>query len=733
MQKQGFDAETQSDDAEIDLREYLGIIIDGWRWIALAAFIGFILAAYYAWRQPPVYSADSLMQVEVSKNMAPTAFMGGEGSGQTQALVSAEAAIIKSRSVIGKAVQSRHLNVSVSPVYFPILGEAIARFRSAHFDGVWAPPFGNSYAWGNEKANVTRVELPPSVTSASFILVAGESGAYSLRTQDGHNFLKGHVGRTESAVMPGTGSISIFVKTLKALSGTEFGVRAMSMPAAIGSLRGRLNVSEKPAGSGLLDLTMLAPAPNVAELQLNAIMSAYLEQSVERQSEQAQRRLTFLQKQLPQLKKERDDAQAKLADYQSKTGTLDLSAQASAVLNQLTNLDQQIATVDLDRQQLLQEYTSNAPQVQAANNKKSALISRREKLQAQLKTLPKNESKFLELRRNVEVNDQLYTAMLNTAQGLQVSKAGITGITHIIDEAYSGGGAVAPNRQIICLVGLFAGLFVGLLFVLAWALLRRTIDDPDVIERDYGLPVYATVPFSSVEAGHASNSERRAHLLAVDNPEDTAVESLRSFRTSLQFALIEGGTKCIGITGPTPACGKSFIAANVSTLLAQAGKRVLLVDGDLRRGMLYKAFGVEQSSGLSDVLSGHMSAAEATKRSGVDGLELITTGKRPPNPAELLLTQRFADLKTEVDGDYDYVLFDLPPLLNVTDASIVASHLAATFLVVRSDHSTSSEVQQSIKRMNRDGLRLNGAIFNGLRLDRHRHGYGKYGYYSYKY
>ena len=732
---------SSSEEREIDLREYLGILLDGWRWIALAAVIGLLAAIYFAWSQAPQYQAQALMQVEsAQQNMAPQAFSeaaAGAASLQGKGAVSAEGAILKSRSVVSKAVSAENLAVRVTPQYMPVIGEQIARLHGSFFGGGrWSLPFASRFAWGNESATVTRVELPAGASSASFVLKAKSRESFELYSKDGQKFATGTVGEPVDAMLPGVGKVSLFVQALNAEDGTEFAVAALSMPAAVGSLQGRIAVTEEPQGSGLLSIRLTAGSPTAAERQLNAVMSAYLERSVANQSQQAQQRLSFLKEQLPEIKKERDEAQAKLAQYQSRTGTLDLSAQAQAALNQISSIDEQIATVELERQQLLQEYTPKAPQVQAAVEKKASLQRRSEQLEQELKKLPSNESEFLELKRDVEVANQLYTQLLNTSQGLQVSKAGITSVTHIIDSAYAPTGKVAPKRAIILLAGLFIGTVLGALLILARALLRQTLEDPDTVEREYGLSVYATVPYSAIEAGYKSGKGRRKHLLAIDHPNDTAVESLRSFRTSLQFAGLPAGGRAIGITGPSPACGKSFVSSNLAALLAQSGHSVLLVDGDLRKGVLYQTLGLSQGPGLSDVLSGHEKADSVVQKFAAQsegGFNVLTTGKRPPNPSELLLNSGLKSLVDNATTEYDYVIFDLPPVLNVTDANIVAANLSATFLTVRSDHSTGSEVDQAIRRFERDGLKITGAIFNGLRLDRHRYGYGKYGYYSYQY
>ena len=734
----GHDSEGVSNDREIDLREYLGILADGWLWIAGAAVIGLVLAAYLAWSQAPHYEATALMRVEGSgQNMAPGAFNGmggglsGGGLGSLN-VVSAEGAILKSRSVLSDAVEAANLDIRVQPEFFPLIGEPIARLNTAFSSGVWSPPFGGGYAWGNESADVTRIVLPAETQSAQFTLVSGKQGNYKLVTTAGRTFLQGHIGQSEQADMPGVGQIRLFVRSITAAPGTRFQVRSLEKPAAVASLQGRFTAEEQPQGSGLLNLSLTADSPAAAEDQLNAIMNAYLEQSVSHESKQAEKRLSFLESQLPELREQRNEAQSKLAQYQSETGTLDLGAQGQSVLSRLTNLDQQIAEVDIERQQLLQEYTSKAPQIQAANEKKATLEARRDELQKELRSLPSGQSRFLELKREAEVRGQIYTEMRNTAQGLKVSKAGVTGNTYIIDNAYSGGDIVSPKRFVMHLAGLLIGAVLGALLVLTRAMLRTTIDDPADIESRLGLPVYATIPFSKAAEGRRGQRGPDS-LMVRAAPDDPAVESLRSLRTSLEFALMGAGSKMLAITGPTPACGKSFVSGNLAVLAAQTGARVLLIDADLRRGGLFRRFGVQQAPGLSEVLAGEASADAATQASGVANLDIWATGKLPPNPAELLLSPRFAEIKEQLGDQYDYVIFDLPPVLNVTDATIIANHMPGIFLVVRSEHSTMDEVQQAVQRLKQNGLKTTGVIFNGLDPTRKRYRQGQFSHYGYRY
>ncbi|MES1926943.1 polysaccharide biosynthesis tyrosine autokinase [Salinisphaera sp. T31B1] len=724
--------DTHSEDKEIDLREYIGVVLEGWPWILALALLGLIAASYLAWKTAPVYQATSLMRVEQGQNMAPQAFMEQQiNSGGNIKAVSAEATVLQSRSVVGDAVDDLHLRVRAKPSYFPVIGEPIARFVTANMTGTLNVPFFGRYAWGNESVNVSRMQLPDNIQAAKFSLVAGENGAYRLLDDQGQPVLDGQVGSTASGTLPGGAAIKLFVASLKAKPGTYFDVSYVPKPAAIAGVQSRIHIEERPAGSGLLSLRYTGSSPAEAQRQLDAIMAAYLQMNVEKQSEQAQRRLEFLKEQLPEIRAERDAAEKKLRDYQTESGTLDLSAEAQSILQRMTNIDQQVAQTELERQELLQEFTNRAPQVQAANDKRASLVQQRKELEAQLKKLPKAESKLLEFRRDVEVNDVLYTQLLNTSQGLEISKAGITGVTHIVDAAYAPSGKVAPKRVVWALMGIALGIVMAILLSILRAALRATLDNPEDIESRFGLPVYATVPFSA----KAAKKQRRNsfQLLATQEPDEPAVESIRSLRTSLQFAMLEGDTKFIAITGPTPGCGKSFISSNTAALIADTGKRVLLIDADMRRGQLARSLDLQRRPGFSEVLAGEKNAFDVIQQTPVSNMDFMSAGNRPPNPAELLIAKNFEVLKTDVAARYDYVIYDLPPVLNVTDASIVARKVAATFLVVRSEHSSGSEVEQAIRRLQRDGIKVAGAIFNGLKVNRLRYGRGRYSHYSYRY
>ena len=480
----------------------------------------------------------------------------------------------------------------------------------------------------------------------------------------------------------------------------------------------------------MLNLTVNAESPADAKRQLDAIMAVYLEKNVERQSEEASRQLEFLKEQLPQIKARRDDAEQALRNFQQNRGLLDLSAEARNLLGRASEADRALEELRFQREELLRRYAPEHPSVEALDAKIATLQQERRELQQEVRQLPEAQSELLELQREVQVTNELYRQLLNRAQELEIARAGITGFVHIVDEAHSSGGMVAPQRTQITILYLLMGLMVGAAIVVLRNIFRTALREPDQLEARAGLPVYATVPFSDSE--QKIHDEYTLPLAAVE-PEDLAVESLRSLRTSLQFALTQsGGGHCVAFTGPTPACGKSFVSSNMAVLLAQAGKSVALVEGDLRRGRLRRKFELSRRHpGLSECLSGQVALEEALIEKS--GIHVLVSGTRPPNPAELLMSPLMADLIGQLRDRFDYVLLDLPPVLNVADSSILASYADALFLVVRSEMSTLHDVQQAQKRLQRDDLEIKGIVFNAFKPSRLRYGYSRYGYYSYRY
>ena len=226
------------------------------------------------------------------------------------------------------------------------------------------------------------------------------------------------------------------------------------------------------------------------------------------------------------------------------------------------------------------------------------------------------------------------------------------------------------------------------------------------------------------------------HLLANLHPEDPGIESLRSLRTALQFAMLDAPNNIVLITGGTPGIGKSFASVNFAAVLGAGGKRVLLIDADMRKGHIHKSFGLKRGLGLSELIAGSQTLAQVIHKDVSPQIDLITTGTLPPNPAELLMSPTTVALLQTLSGQYDIVLIDTPPVLAVSDTQVIAPQAGTVFLVARAEVSTLGELQESAKRLKHAGVTVRGVIFNDVNTARRRYGYGYgngYGSYGYKY
>ncbi|HLR77949.1 MAG TPA: polysaccharide biosynthesis tyrosine autokinase, partial [Burkholderiaceae bacterium] len=295
---------------------------------------------------------------------------------------------------------------------------------------------------------------------------------------------------------------------------------------------------------------------------------------------------------------------------------------------------------------------------------------------------------------------------------------------------------VKPKRALIVIVGTLLGAFLVVAWVFLRQMLDRGIEDPRDIEQ-LGLPVYASVPLSTyqrdIEARfsrhHHYGADDKLHLLCVDDPADLAVEAVRSLRTSLHFAMLEARNNIIMISGASPDAGKTFVSTNLAAVTAQAGQRVLLIDGDLRKGTLHRVMG-NGESGLSALLSKQSSLDDAIHHTPIEGLDFIARGQVPPNPSELLMHAHFTELLEALSKRYDLIIIDTPPILAVTDAAIIGNHAGTSLLVARFGMNQAREIELAQQRFAQNNVDIKGAIFNAVQ--KRAAGYYSYGYYEYR-
>ena len=727
--------EQDDDNDEIDLMGLLGTLIDH-KWL-IAGVTGVFMAAgvAYALLATPVYQANALIQVEAKKNdMLGFSDIGSMLGKESPSATEIE--LIKSRRNIGAAVDNLKLDIEVEPNYFPLIGEFVARrFKPDAENTVASPLLGmNSFAWGGEHLKLAELVLPQELLGTELTLVTGEAGSFTLLDEDNNVLVKGQVGQTYEQ-----NGVKVQVESLQANPGTTFDVVRYPRLTTILNYQKDLDVAERGKESGMVAIALESTDPDTAIRTLNEIARLYVQQNIERTSAEAAQSLGFLKDQLPQVRKDLEKAENALNAFQIRSKSIDISLEAKAILDQIVALDTSISTLKLQQAEMDRKFTPQHPAYRALMGQLAELTAKQNRLAKQVEGLPSTQQELLSLTRDLKVSTEIYTQLLNKSQELDVMRAGAVGNVLLIDTAdVDLRFPVKPKKALIVLIATLLGAFLAIGYVLFRKALNRGVQNPDDIEK-LGLPVYASIPFSSLqkvedEKSTGGRGTRVTPLLASSHPTDLAIEGLRSLRTSLHFAMLEADNNRLMISGPSPKVGKSFVSANLAAVIAQSGQRVLLVDVDMRKGYIHKMFGIPVENGLSDLLAKRCDLNTAIHKTEVENLDVIGRGQIPPNPSELLMHKNFTEFLEQVSANYDQVILDTPPFLAVTDAAIVGRQSGTNLIVTRFELNPAREVELTMRRFAQNGIDLKGAIFNGVeRRASAKYGYGAYDYYNYEY
>ncbi|MCX2766937.1 polysaccharide biosynthesis tyrosine autokinase [Pseudoalteromonas sp. B530] len=720
---------------EIDLMALVGALLDAKFFIAGITALFMLLGIAYAIFSTPIYQATAMVQVEEKGGSVP-GFDDMSGMFESTSAAVTEIELLKSRSVIGEAVDTLNLDTVVKPKLFPVIGGRSFRKFVAKSEGEVAEPSlgANSYAWGGEQVEIHRFKVPSGAIGTSFILQARADESFALLTSDGDEVLAGKVGEEVKQ-----GQFELTIKTLIARPETEFSIVKRNRLQTILDLQSAISASEKGKDSGIINLALQSASPEYAEKVLDKVAGIYVRRNVERNSAEAQQSLEFLEVQLPEVKRNLERAEKAFNDYQIRQESIDISLETQGVLEQIVKLETKLQELELKRLELGRKFKREHPSYRGVVEQIDTVKRQRNELAGEVQGLPETQRELLRLKRDVEVNNEIYTLLLGKTQELDIVRAGTVGNVRIVDYAeVNTTQPVKPKKALIVVMATMLGGMLAVAIVLVQKALHKGIEDPAEIEA-LGLPVYASVPFSEYQVKLTGFAKARKgkvakakSILAMDNPADLSVEALRSLRTSLHFAMLEAKNNVIAISGPSPGVGKSFITVNLATVLAQSGKRILVIDADMRKGYLQTQFGMKWDDGLSDYLSGRLNLAQVIKPSQVEGLQVMTRGQIPPNPSELLMHENFSKLIGEVSKMYDLVIIDTPPILAVTDPAIVSAHAGTTLLVTRFGQNHAKELEITRNRFEQNGIDVKGVVFNGV-VRKSTNAYGYYGYYNYEY
>ncbi|MBJ9970246.1 polysaccharide biosynthesis tyrosine autokinase [Providencia hangzhouensis] len=667
---------------EIDLLALFKVLKSSYLKIGFFTLFFILLAAAYSFLATPIYQANATLQydkasqvslVDQMSEMMPLASSGGQ--------VDSEIEVIKSRMVLGKTVTNLNLDTQIAPAGF--------------FDKLW----------GDKTDAVVALYLVPEdfIGKPATLTYLGDN-KYSLNIEG--QVLEGTVG-----ILLKQDDVSLLVSSLVAEVGQEFTLVKNARYSTIENLRNTLTIAEVGKGTGIINMAIKGADKTENVQILNSIIQNYVDQNTERKKEVTNNTLLFLDEYLPKIKTKLDNYENQLNTFRKKNESIDLSLEAKSALDSALQVEEKLNELTFKEVEIQQLYTRNHPAYQSLLDKRQQLLREKEKISKAIQKLPNTQQQIVRLTRDVESEQAIYNQLVAKQQELSVLNSGITADVRIIDSAESQPNAVAPKKALILVLAAILGFIVGCAYVIAREFFNNKIKGTEDIDA-LGINVYATIPFSSYEKKLIAEGNK--HPLALENPADTAVEAIRSLRTSVYFSVMNQGNNLVMVTSASPGVGKSFVTSNMAVVLANAGKKVLLIDTDLRKGRIHKAFGLSNKLGLSDYLSQSDTSQPNIHNSVIENLDVICRGKNVTHSSELLMSERFKRLLDTVKGQYDIVVIDTAPILAITDSAIIGKYVGTSLLIAYYGVNTVKDIELSLKRFKQNDIEITGVILNGI-------------------
>lgn len=709
------------------LREHVDLLLDAKWKIARFTAVALLLGAAYAMFGPRVYEANVLIQVEDPERSGGT-LVGDSASSALNAKTptAGEAEILKSRLVLGQAIENTKLYIEATPLYIPVVGPWLARRAKTLSEPGFLGLRG--YVSGKERITVAQMEVPAELEGTRFSLTALADGAYTLSHPKLDQPLAGRAGQPLEADTP-LGPVSLLVASFSARPGAEFRLVRESKQLTLLELQKDMRVVEKGKQSSIMDVSWRGSNPTQVMNLLNEVARLYVRVNIDQKTAQAQRALNFLGTELPKLKTQLEESEEAYNRYRNQHGTVSLDDEARNALAQNADLQTRLLDATQKRHELTERFTFRDPSVVTIDTQIATLKRALGAVEQRIRRMPMLQQDALRMQRDIKVNTELYVSLLNSSLQMRLAKEGRIGNVRVLDQALLPEKPVRPKPVITMALALIGGLFAGAASTFLRRSWRSTIASPAEVEVHTGLDVYSTIPLSRHQ--HRLDRAMRhgrpgVHLLAAQHPDDPALEGLRRLRTALKFSMPRAPNNRIMISSATPGAGKSFVSSNLAAMLAASGRRVLLVDADLRRSSLAPRFGLRRKGGLAELVQGTIELDEAVHKSVLPHLDVMTTGVLPADPSGLLTSDAFGRVLEKVSASYDAVVIDTPPALLAAESAEMATCMGTLLMVARVGDNQVGDLTESAKLLRHAGARFQGVVLNAL--DTRRRYYGSLAY-----
>lgn len=592
-----------------------------------------------------------------------------------------------------------------------------------------------------------KLELTPKAKQDINTIVGS---TYFFRINDRNTYAELLLGRIKISANPQTKRIKISFQDHHKLKARDV-VDALSIEFK------KYNIEQKTEGADQI-LTYLDEQITIFSGELSEFQDSLKEFRMENNYLDPRMEMGELTDRLRVLEREKVDLQfdQKLVDwfYDYVEKLKDLKVISSGLGNELGNYQiyiDDLRRLEERRDQLLQRVAPDHPEVEVLETQidrvKSDLINNldnitkrldfsMESLQDQygkylsrILTLPEKEAEYTRLERKYKIKENYYLTLLEEQAKFAIARAGIVGDYITLQTAEVSDKAVSPDKYGLWFVSIILAIILGIIIIGVRYILHNTIISIEDIGRNTKASILGMIPT-------VYNDIPLSSIVVSNNPKSIVSESMRSLRSNLQFISSEPGSKTIAITSTISGEGKTFMAINFGAILSFLNKKVLIMDVDMRRPRLSKIFNVPNDKGMSTILIGKDNYEDCIFDTELENLKFITSGPIPPNPAELILSDKLNEVLEEMKEEFDFIIFDTPPLGLVTDGLELIKSTDYPIYVFRADYSSKSFISNLDKLIDENKVKNLSVVLNdvGRGVSGYYYGYGGYGYsYGYGY
>jgi len=511
----------------------------------------------------------------------------------------------------------------------------------------------------------------------------------------------------------------------KLVYGKGYTARDKALKGLAGRLSSKLRVSLVKK-TQMVKVSYESRSPELAANIANAVAQAYIDDYLESRIEMTRDASVSLSERLVELKKNLDASEKALQDFLDREKLVDVRGFATLVEKELKEVSSKVIANRLKLSELSKRYGPKHPVIIAAKSELESAEADLAASKVKIRDISRKEVKIRELKREIEGNRELYNTFLSrvkeTTQTAELASAN----ARIVDAAVPSSSPSKPKKGLIVSLVFFASLMFGVLLAFLQEALDKTFKSASDVEAKLGQPMLGMLPL--LKAKKKEKGEMSLAMIEAGNA--GFAEAIRTIRTGVMLSSLDNPHKVLLITSSVPGEGKSTVATNLAAAMAQMEK-VILIDADMRRPSIAKSFGLPPNSpGLSNLAAGSAKFRDCIHRSQGD-FDVLAAGQIPPNPLELLSSDRFEMILQALEKHYDRIIVDSAPVQAVSDSLVISKLAKAVIYVVKADSTAEHTVKTGIKRLLEHEAPLIGVVINQVDMEKaEKYGYEYGGYYD---